>query len=151
MNSNKQEKERKVMNKVILSGRLTAEPEVRYSSGENPAAVAKYHLAVDRRYKKGGESAADFIRCVAFGSNAEFTEKYLHKGMKMVITGRIQTGSYTNREGQKVYTTDVIVEGQEFAEKKSAGSGNKRIEGKAMGNEEENQEFLTEEEELSFH
>lgn len=112
------------MNKVILMGRLTREPEVRYSGGDNSMAVARYTLAVDRRIKKDGEQAADFISCVAFGKSAEFTEKYLHKGTKMTISGRIQTGSYTNRDGQKVYTTDVIVEEQEFAESKGAGSRN---------------------------
>lgn len=115
------------MNKVILAGRLTAEPDIRYSEGEKAIAVASYHLAVDRKYKKNGEPTADFIRCVTFGNNAEFTEKYLHKGMKMVITGRIQTGSYTNQEGKKVYTTDVIVEGQEFAERKPANQENAEV------------------------
>lgn len=103
------------MNKVILMGRLTKDPEVRYSAEQT--AIARYTLAVDRRTK---EAAADFIPCVAFGRSAEFAEKYLHKGIKIVIVGRIQTGSYTNRDGQKVYTTDVIVEEQEFAESKSA-------------------------------
>ena len=103
------------MNKVILMGRLTKDPEVRYSAEQT--AIARYTLAVDRRTK---DAAADFIPCVAFGRSAEFAEKYLHKGIKIVIVGRIQTGSYTNRDGQKVYTTDVIVEEQEFAESKSA-------------------------------
>lgn len=116
------------MNKVIMMGRLTADPEVRYSSGGNPIAIARYQLAVDRRYKREGEPTADFLRCVAFGKNAEFTEKYLHKGMKMLITGRIQTGSYTNQEGQKVYTTDIVVEEQEFAESKAANSKNGQAE-----------------------
>lgn len=106
------------MNKVILMGRLTRDPEVRYSQGENSTAVARYTLAVDRRFKREGEPAADFIGCVAFGKNAEFAEKYLRQGTKLVVTGRIQTGSYTNRDGQKVYTTDVVVEDQEFAESK---------------------------------
>lgn len=109
------------MNKVILMGRLTKDPEVRYSQGEEPTAVARYTLAVDRRVKRDGDQqTADFIRCVAFGKQGEFTEKYLHKGIKIVITGRIQTGSYTNKEGQKVYTTDIVVESQEFAESKAA-------------------------------
>ena len=110
------------MNKVILMGRLTRDPEVRYSAGENSTAVARYTLAVDRRFRRNndGEQTADFIGCVAFGRSAEFAEKYFHKGIRIVITGRIQTGSYTNKDGQKVYTTDVIIEEQEFAESKSA-------------------------------
>ena len=113
------------MNKVILMGRLTREPDIRYSAGENATAVARYTLAVDRRFSRrndeGGQTA-DFIGCVAFGRSAEFAEKYLHQGTKIVVTGRIQTGSYTNRDGQKVYTTDVVVEDQEFAESKAASS-----------------------------
>lgn len=112
------------MNKVILMGRLCADPEVRYSQNQNQTAVARYRLAVDRRFKREGEQTADFISCVAFGKAAEFAEKYLRQGTKIAITGRIQTGSYTNREGQKVYTTDVVVEEQEFAESKGASSGN---------------------------
>ena len=109
------------MNKVILMGRLTRDPDVRYSAGENSTAVARYTLAVDRRFRRDGDSAtADFIGCVAFGRQAEFAEKYLRQGTKIAITGRIQTGSYTNREGQKVYTTEVVVENQEFAESKAA-------------------------------
>lgn len=112
------------MNKVILIGRLTRDPDVRYSqTGEGSMAVARYTLAVDRRIKKDGEQSADFISCVAFGRSGEFAEKYLHQGTKIAITGRIQTGSYTNKEGIKVYTTDVVVEEQEFAESKSASSG----------------------------
>ena len=110
------------MNKVILMGRLTRDPEVRYSptqSGEQMA-IARYTLAVDRRYKRDGEQTADFIGCVAFGKSAEFTEKYLKQGTKIAISGRIQTGSYTNKDGNKVYTTDVVVEEQEFAESKAA-------------------------------
>ena len=110
------------MNKVILMGRLTRDPEVRYSAGNNSMAVARYTLAVDRRFRRDGESNADFIGCVAFGRSAEFAEKYLRQGTKIVVTGRIQTGSYTNRDGQKVYTTDVVVEDQEFAESKAAAS-----------------------------
>lgn len=106
------------MNKVILMGRLTRDPEIRYSSGENGTAVGRYTLAVDRRYKKAGEATADFINCVTFGRSAEFAEKYLRQGTKIIVTGRIQTGSYTNREGAKIYTTDVVVEEQEFAESK---------------------------------
>jgi single-strand DNA-binding protein len=113
------------MNKVMLMGRLTRDPEVRYATdGRENLCVAKYTLAVDRRGRKNGDGSdqpsADFIRCTSFGKQGEFAEKYLRQGMKMMITGRIQTGSYTNREGQKVYTTDVIVEDQEFAESKSA-------------------------------
>lgn len=106
------------MNKVILMGRLTRNPEVRYSQGAQPLAIARYTLAVDRRGSKQGEQSADFINCIAFGKSGEFAEKYLHQGTKIVVTGRIQTGSYTNRDGQKVYTTDVVVEEQEFAESK---------------------------------
>lgn len=112
------------MNKVILMGRLCADPEVRYSQNENQTAVARYRLAVDRRFKREGDQTADFIPCVAFGKAAQFAEYYLHRGTKIIITGRIQTGSYTNRDGQKVYTTDVVVEEQEFAESKSASAGN---------------------------
>ena len=112
------------MNKVILMGRLTRDPDVRYSAGENSTAVARYTLAVDRRFHRDGDATADFIGCVAFGRQAEFAEKYLRQGTKIAITGRIQTGSYTNREGQKVYTTDVVVEEQEFAESKNAGGNN---------------------------
>lgn len=106
------------MNKVILMGRLTRDPDVRYSQGENATAVARYTLAVDRRFRRDGDQTADFIGCVSFGRQAEFAEKYLRQGTKIAITGRIQTGSYTNRDGQKVYTTDVVVEEQEFAESK---------------------------------
>lgn len=108
------------MNKVILMGRLTRDPDIRHSAGENSTAVARYTLAVDRRYRRDGEAAADFISCVAFGRSAEFAGKYFRQGLKVVITGRIQTGSYTNRDGNKVYTTDVVVEEQEFAESKAA-------------------------------
>ena len=108
------------MNKVILMGRLTRDPEVRYSQGDNASAVARYSLAVDRRFKRDGEQATDFINCVAFGRTAEFAERYLRQGTKLLVTGRIQTGSYTNRDGVKVYTTDIVVEEQEFAESKAA-------------------------------
>ena len=94
------------MNKVVLMGRLTRDPDVRYSQGETPLAIARYTLAVDRRFKRNGEQDADFINCVAFGRTAEFAEKYLKQGTKMVVSGRIQTGSYTNRDGVKVYTTE---------------------------------------------
>lgn len=110
------------MNKAILMGRLTRDPEVRYTSGDN-LAIARYTLAVDRRFKKEGEATADFISCVVFGRAAEFAEKYLRQGTKITVCGRIQTGSYTNRDGHKVYTTEIVVEEQEFAEGKSDGSG----------------------------
>ena len=109
------------MNKVILMGRLTRDPEIRYANNENNTCIANYTLAVDRRFKRqGDEQTADFIRCVAMGKGGEFAEKYLHQGTKIVVEGRIQTGSYTNRDGQKVYTTEVVVEDQEFAESKAA-------------------------------
>ena len=111
------------MNKVIIMGRLTRDPEVRYSGQEgSQMAIARYTVAVDRRFKRDGEQTADFIPCVAFGKSAEFAEKYLHQGTKIVVEGRIQTGSYTNKDGQKVYTTDVVVENSEFAESKSAAA-----------------------------
>lgn len=111
------------MNKVVLMGRLTKDPEVRYSQGEKPMAIARYTLAVDRKFKRDGEPTADFINCIAFGKNGEFAEKYLHKGMKILIEGRWQSGSYTNRDGQKVYTNDCVVESCEFAESKNANQG----------------------------
>lgn len=112
------------MNKVILMGRLTRDPDIRYTqpnSAQEQTCIARYSLAVNRRFNRDGEQKADFISCVAFGRQAEFAEKYLRKGTKIAITGRIQTGSYTNRDGQKVYTTDVMIEEQEFAESKAAG------------------------------
>ena len=113
------------MNKVILMGRLTRDPDIRYSQGENSQAIARYTLAVDRRFRReGSEQTADCIGCVAFGRQAEFAEKYLHQGIKIAITGRIQTGSYTIQDGTKVYTTDVVVEEQEFAESKAASQQN---------------------------
>lgn len=113
------------MNKVVLMGRLTRDPEVRYTQGDSSLAIARYTLAVDRRFKRDGdEQTADFINCVSFGKSAEFAEKYYHKGIKIAVSGRIQTGSYTNKDGVKVYTTEVVVEEQEFAESKNAqGSG----------------------------
>lgn len=105
-------------------GRLTRDPEIKYTQGGNPMAIARYTLAVDRRFKRDGEPTADFINCVAFGKGAEFTEKYFRQGLKVVVTGRIQTGSYTNKDGQKVYTTDVVVEEQEFAESKATSDAN---------------------------
>ena len=113
------------MNKVVLVGRLTRDPEVRYSQGDSATAVARYTLAVDRRFRRDNDQqTADFIGCVAFGRQGEFAEKYFRKGLKIVISGRIQTGSYTNRDGIKVYTTDVVVDEQEFAESKAASSEN---------------------------
>ena len=113
------------MNKVILMGRLTRDPEVRYTNqGTRQMAVARYTLAVDRRASsqtKQGDQTADFLNCVAFDKSAEFCEKYMYQGMKMLVTGHLQTGSYTNRDGQKVYTTDVVIESQEFCEKRSEG------------------------------
>ena len=111
------------MNKVIIIGRFTRDPEIKYTTGENATATARFSLAVNRRFKnKEGNYDADFINCVAFGKTAEFIEKYFTKGMAIGITGRIQTGSYTNKEGQKVYTTDVVVEETEFVESKNKGT-----------------------------
>ena len=106
------------MNNVVLMGRLTRNPDIRYSQAAEPLAIARYTLAVDRRMKREGEQSADFISCIAFGKAAEFAEKYLRQGIKICVKGRIQTGSYTNKVGVKVYTTDVIIESQEFAESK---------------------------------
>lgn len=112
------------MNKIILTGRLTRDIEVRYAAGENTMAIARYTLAVPRRFKREGEPDADFIGCVAFKKDAEFAEKYFRQGTKITISGRIQTGSYTNKEGKKVYTTEVVIEEQEFAESKAASEAN---------------------------
>ena len=112
------------MNKVILMGRLTRDPEVRYSQGENPLAIARYTLAVDRRFRRDGEATADFIPCVAFGRQAEHADRYYRQGLRVTVCGRIQTGSYTNKDGVKVYTTEVVVEEQEFAESKAASDAN---------------------------
>ncbi len=108
------------MNEVILMGRLTKDPDIRYTQEAQPMCIARYTLAVDRGVKKDGQQSADFISCVGFGKNGEFAEKYLHKGMKICISGRIQTGSYTRQDGQKVYTTDVVVGHQEFAESRQS-------------------------------
>ena len=117
------------MNKVQLVGRLTRDPEIRYSQGENATATARFSVAVNRRFKNSeGNYDADFINCVAFGKSAEFVEKYFKKGMAIGLTGRIQTGSYTNKDGQKVYTTDVVVEETEFVESKGASNtGNSNV------------------------
>lgn len=113
------------MNKVVLVGRLTRDPEVRYTQGENQTAIARYTLAVDRRFKRDGEPKADFINCVVFGKSAEFAEKYFRQGLRVAISGRITTGNYTNKDGIKVYTTEVTVEEQEFAESKAESEANK--------------------------
>ncbi len=110
------------MNKVMLMGRLTRDPETKYTQGSQPMAITRYTLAVNRRMQKDGQQQADFISCVAFGKPAEFAEKYLHKGMKIAVEGRIQTGSYTRQDGQKVFTTDVVVESHEFCESKQGGT-----------------------------
>ena len=112
------------MNKAIEIGRLTRDPEVRYSQGNNTA-VARYTIAVDRKFKREGEQTADFIPCVVFGKQAEFAEKYFRKGTKVVISGRITTGSYTNKDGQKIYTTEITVEEQEFAESRAESEANR--------------------------
>lgn len=113
------------MNKWIGMGRLTRDPEVKYStSGDNQLAIARYTLAVDRRFKREGEPTADFIRCVAFGKSGEFAEKYFYQGTKIVVEGRIQTGSYQDKDGNTVYTTEVVVENQEFAESKAVAESN---------------------------
>jgi single-strand DNA-binding protein len=121
------------MNKVILMGRLTRDPNVRYSQGnasQEQMCIARYTLAVDRRGARDEQQSADFVSCVAFGKAGEFAERYFRKGMKLTVAGRIQTGSYTNRDGQKVYTTDIVIEEQEFAESKTAA-----------GQQEDNEEF----------
>lgn len=128
------------MNKVILMGRLTRDPEVRYSQGENSMAIARYTLAVDRRGRRdqtgnGSQPTADFIRCVAFGKAGEFAEKYFHQGMRVLVSGRIQTGSYQNKDGQTVYTTDVILDDQEFADGKGQGGSGSFGGGSARGAE----------------
>ena len=118
------------MNKVILMGRLTRDAEVRYSQGESTNAIARFSLAVDRRFRRNGdEQTADFISCIAFGKTAEFFERFGRKGTKFVLEGRIQTGSYTNKDGQRIYTTDVVVENAEFAESKNVASGNNNSNG----------------------
>jgi single-strand DNA-binding protein len=123
------------MNKAMLIGRLTRDPEVRYSQGENSTAIARFTLAVDRRFRRAGDTQeADFIGCVAFGKQAEFVEKYFKQGMKMVAVGRIQTGSYTNKDGQKVYTTDVVVEEVEFAESKGSNGDSAHQQGGYQSN-----------------
>lgn len=112
------------MNKVILIGRLTKDPDVRYSQGQNQTAIARYSIAVPRRFKRDGEPDCDFINCVSFGKTAEFAQKYFYKGIKIAVVGHIQTGSYADKNGNKVYTTDVIVDEQEFCENKNTGQAN---------------------------
>ncbi len=112
------------MNKWIGMGRLTRDPEIRYTQGDNASCIARFSLAVDRRFKRDGDQTTDFINCVAFGKTGEFIEKYTHQGTKLIVEGRIQTGSYTNKDGNKVYTTDVVVENAEFAESKSSQQNN---------------------------
>ena len=122
------------MNKAILMGRLIRDPEVRYTQGENQLAIARFTLAVDRRFNRNGdENTADFIPCVSFGKTAEFAEKYFRKGTKVAVTGRIQTGSYTNKDGVKVYTTDVVVEEQEFAESKNSNGNSGAVADNGFG------------------
>ena len=127
------------MNRVILMGRLTRNPEVRYTQGERPMAVARYTLAVDRRGRRGqdgGEQTADFINCVAFDRAGEFAEKYFRQGMRVLVSGRIQTGSYVNQEGRKVYTTEIILDDQEFADSKGAsgrGPEQRQVQGTDIG------------------
>ena len=113
------------MNKVVLVGRLTRDPDVRYSQGDSATAVARYTVGVDRRFKRDNEPTADFIPCVVFGRSAEFAEKYFRQGMRVSVSGRIQTGSYTNKDGVRVYTTEVIVEEQEFAESRAESEANR--------------------------
>ena len=117
------------MNKVILMGRLTRDPETRVTQGDKPTTIGRYTLAVDRRFKRDGEATADFISCVVFGKSAEFAEKYFRQGIRITVSGRIQTGSYTNKDGVKVYTTEVIIEEQEFAESKASSEANNGSDG----------------------
>lgn len=132
------------MNKVQLVGRLTRDPEIRYSQGENATATARFSVAVNRRFKNAeGNYDADFINCVAFGKSAEFVEKYFKKGMAIGLTGRIQTGSYTNKDGQKVYTTDVVVEETEFVESKSASSADNSNNSRLAPSAANNNEFMS--------
>ena len=121
------------MNKVIMMGRLTRDPEVRYSQNENSTAIARFSLAVDRKYKKDGEPTADFFNCTAFGKQGEFVEKYLKQGTKVVVVGRVQNDNYTNRNGEKVYSVQILVEGMEFAESKAASQGANNQPGQAAG------------------
>ena len=114
-------------NKVLLMGRLTKNPEIKWTTGDNPTAIARYTLAADRKFKKDGEAGADFIPCVVFGKGAEFADKYLRQGTKILVIGRLQSGSYTNKDGIKVYTMDVVVEEQEFAESKRTSDQSEQV------------------------
>lgn len=138
------------MNKVILMGRLTRDPEVRYSQGDNATAIARFTLAVDRRIKRDNEASVDYINCVSFGRSAEFAEKYFHKGTKIVIAGRIQTGSYTNKDGQKVYTTDIVIEEQDFAESKAASQQNNQAGEKNRSSSQQRQQLRAQEKSDGF-
>ena len=160
------------MNKVILMGRLTRDPEVRYSQGDNATAIAKFTLAVERRIKRDNEASADYINCVSFGKSAEFAEKYFHKGTKIVIVGRIQTGSYTNKDGQKVrtekhlnfafagsytnkdgqkvYTTNIVIEEQDFAESKVASQQNNQAGEQNRSSSQQRQQLRAQEESDGF-
>lgn len=121
------------MNKVILMGRCTKDPDIRYSQGEKSTAIARFTLAVDRKFKQDGQPTADFINCLAFGKRAEFMEKYCRKGTKLVVEGSWQTGNYTNKDGNKVYTNDCLVESCEFAESKSSEQNNNSSNQNNMG------------------
>ena len=121
------------MNKVILMGRLVRDPEIRYSQGENATAIGRITLAVDRKFKQDGQPTADFINCLAFGKRAEFLEKYCTKGTKLVVEGSWQTGSYTNKDGNKVYTNECLVDNFEFAESKAAAQNNQSSAGAPAG------------------
>lgn len=139
------------MNLVVLAGRLTKDPEIRWTQSSQPLAIARYSLAVDRRVKKEGEPSADFLNCVAFGKNAEFAEKYMTKGRKFLVEGRIQTGSYTKDDGTKVYTTDIIVERQEFADGKPDGQATAAVQAAEPANDGFTDVPPGIEEELPFH
>ena len=144
------------MNSVILMGRLTQDPEIRYANNGRSTCVARYTLAVDRPYRQNEDRVTDFIDCVAFGKSGEFAEKYLHKGMKMVVTGSIRTGSYTNRDGQKVRTTEVVVDHHEFCEKKNASNNSSPYTPTAMPAVDKDgfvsiPDGLPDDEELPFH
>lgn len=138
------------MNKVILMGRLTRDPDIKYTQVDNAMCVAKFSLAVDRKFKREGEPIADFINCVAFGKTAEVLEKYCRQGTKLVVEGRIQTGSYTNKDGQKVYTTDIAVENIEFAESKASAEQNAKPQANANNDFQNVPQMVEEESELPF-
>lgn len=142
------------MNKVILMGRLTRNPDIRWTQGQDQRCIARYTLAVDRAYRSEGQASADFISCIVFGKGAEFAEKYLKQGTKIVVSGRLQTGSYTNHDGAKVYTTDVVIESQEFAEsKKAAGQSNEAESDASQGPPEDDFMSIPDaiEDDLPFH